>query len=146
MVVIVDIDGTISKVGDRLKYLLQDKPDFDKFYEGCFDDEPIQEVIDLVVAVRYNYEIVFLTGRRECVRSKTREWLMNNVGHFTHQCKLLMRPEGDHRHDVKVKPEQLKKSGIKLENIAFALEDRNSMVAKWRELGVKCLQVEEGDF
>lgn len=30
--------------------------------------------------------------------------------------------------------------------VAFILEDRNSMVKKWRELGFKCLQVADGDF
>ena len=30
--VVVDIDGTLSKVGERLKYLQQDPPDWDRFY------------------------------------------------------------------------------------------------------------------
>ena len=34
--VIVDIDGTISKVGERLKYLLQSPKDWDSFYNDCF--------------------------------------------------------------------------------------------------------------
>jgi hypothetical protein len=40
----------------------------------------------------------------------------------------------------------LAKAGIPLDEIAFVLEDRNSMVKKWRELGLTCLQVAEGDF
>ena len=57
-----------------------------------------------------------------------------------------MRKDVDFRHDTIVKPELLEKEGIKLEDIAFVLEDRNSMVAKWREMGLICLQVAEGDF
>ena len=45
--VIVDIDGTISKVGDRLKFLKQTPKDWDSFYNDCFEDEPILEIIDL---------------------------------------------------------------------------------------------------
>jgi hypothetical protein len=59
---------------------------------------------------------------------------------------ILMRPDGDKRHDTEVKPEMLNKFGVDLNEIAFVLEDRNSMVAKWRELGLKCLQVADGDF
>ena len=50
------------------------------------------------------------------------------------------------RHDTVTKPELLKNAGIKLDSIAFVLEDRNVMVKKWRELGLICLQVAEGAF
>ena len=39
-IVIVDIDGTIAKVGDRLKYLQQEPKDWDSFYEHCNEDNP----------------------------------------------------------------------------------------------------------
>ena len=74
--IIVDIDGTISKVGERLKYLLQAKKDWDSFYNDCFDDEPIQEIIDLVYALYLRGEtVVFCTGRRESCREKTINWI-----------------------------------------------------------------------
>ena len=141
-IVIVDIDGTVSKVGDRLKYLQVENPDWDSFYASCFEDEPIQEIVDLVDNLQGFYDIVFCTGRRESVREITERWLERN-GLFG---KVLMRPNGDKRHDTEVKPEQIREFGINFEDIAFVLEDRNSMVAKWRSLGVKCLQVEEGNF
>lgn len=142
-IVVVDIDGTVSKVGDRLKYLKRDKPNWDRFYDSCFEDQPIQEVIDLVKVLEKDYEIVYCTGRRESVRGVTQTWLLDRglmVG------KLLMRPDGDKRHDTDVKPEQLSNEGILLQEIAFVLEDRDSMVKKWRGLGLKCLQVDYGDF
>lgn len=141
-IVIVDIDGTIAKVGERLKYL-QGKPDYTKFYASCFDDEPITEIVDLVKLLGSKYTIVYCTGRREEVRDQTAHWLFKYhlpIG------KLLMRPNGDKRHDVICKPEQLKNAEILLEEIAFVLEDRNSMVKTWRKLGVKCLQVAPGNF
>ncbi len=142
-IVIVDIDGTLAKVGDRLKYLKDKNPDWDKFYSSCFQDEPIQEIIDLVDNLQGVYEIVYCTGRREQVRDITEKWLTLN-GLIPHT--LLMRPNGDKRHDTEVKPEQVKLAGIELGRVAFVLEDRDSMVKKWRKLGLKCLQVEYGDF
>lgn len=148
--VIVDIDGTLSKVGDRLKYLHQKPADWDAFYNNCFEDEPIKEICELVENLSYEYDVFFCTGRIESVRSHTVNWLRINVEPLRRpgwiDKHLIMRPDGDFRHDTEVKPEQLKKAGIDLEDIAFVLEDRNSMVAKWRELGIRCLQVNEGDF
>lgn len=149
-VVIVDIDGTISKVGDRLKYLLQKPKDWDSFYEDCFDDKPIEDIINLVYSLfQADYDIIFCTGRRESVRNKTNDWFKKflPVDLITyHTTKLLMRENNDLRHDTIVKPQLLKEYNIELSDIAFVLEDRNSMVVKWREMGLICLQVAEGDF
>ena len=147
-IVIVDIDGTISEVGERLKYLKQDPPDWDSFYDDCFEDEPIEEMVELVYALfLQGYELVFCTGRRESCREKTLSWLYR---HFEPEVPasslLIMRPNGDYRHDTAVKPAQIQLNGISFDSIAFVLEDRDSMVGKWRELGVRCLQVAKGDF
>jgi acid phosphatase class B len=146
--IIVDVDGTISKVGDRLKFLLQDPVDWDSFYDACFEDEPIPEVIQLVQDLyESGNQIIFCTGRRESCREATRDWFKKYFKFsLTSRSLLVMRPNNDFRHDTEVKPEMLKNAGIELDTIAFVLEDRNSMVAKWRELGLICLQVAEGDF
>lgn len=150
-IIVVDIDGTLSIVGERLKYLKQSPKDWDAFYDSCFEDEPIREVCDLVELLhrKGGYRIVFLTGRRECVRPVTNGWISINVFGSTmspsHKT-LLMRPDNDYRDDTKVKIEQFEKAGYKVEDIAFVLEDRNSMVKMWRDLGVRCLQVADGDF
>lgn len=146
-VVIVDIDGTISKVGERLKYLKQEPKDWDSFYNDCFDDEPIPEMVRLVDALCHKYTLVFCTGRRASCREKTIAWIKK---HFTFEWfywhAILMRPNNDKRHDTEVKPELLEIAGFTPDNVAFILEDRSSMVKKWRELGFTCLQVAEGDF
>lgn len=149
-IVLVDIDGTISKVGERLKYLQQKPIDWDSFYNSCFEDEPIDEIIDLVKHLSKKYQIVYCTGRRECVRDITKKWIQKHI-HGNELALLfddflIMRPNGDKRHDTETKPDQLLKSGWKIDAIAFVLEDRNSMVKKWRDMGLKCLQVAEGNF
>lgn len=63
-------------------------------------------------------------------------------------CPILFRKGGDHRHDTVVKPELLEaymKENHKKHPYAV-FEDRDSMVAKWRELGYTCFQPAEGEF
>lgn len=148
-IVICDIDGTISRVGERLQYLQQTPPDWDKFYDDCFDDEPIEEMCMLVRTLhKAGYTIVFCTGRRDSVREKTEAWIKKYVSEDFVFPRILMRPTADHRHDAEVKPELLEMylSEQDRARIAFILEDRDSMVDKWRELGYRCLQVAKGDF
>ena len=144
--IVVDIDGTVSKVGDRLKYLQQDKKDWDAFYEHCNEDATIEDMCRLVEDLwELGYHIVFCTGRRESVREKTKEWIKHHIA-IGWNYDLLMRKDGDHRHDTNVKPELLSKAGYSPDDIFLILEDRDSMVAKWRELGFRCLQVADGKF
>lgn len=150
-IIVVDIDGTISNVGERLRFIKQEPKDYDSFYQECFDDEPIKEMCDLIelVAMRGSYRVVFLTGRRESVREVTTWWIGKNVFKgktAPSEGSLLMRPNGDKRHDTDVKIEQFLQAGYKVDDIAFVLEDRTSMVEMWRDLGVRCLQVAKGDY
>ncbi len=141
--IIFDLDGTLSIVGDRVKYLRQPKKDWDSFYEACGEDEGNWSVINLYKAiVNSGYIVKIVTGRRESVRKKTLYWLhKNGIGTKTED--LHMRKNGDFRHDTIVKPELIE--GF-IGSVQMVFEDRNSMVKKWRELGLTCLQVADGDF
>lgn len=147
--VVVDIDGTVSIVGDRVKHLSEKPCNWDAFYSRCGEDEPNKPVVELVKnLIVAGYTIVYMTGRRdrEAERFDTALWLHKH-DIFSH---VFMRKDGDFRHDTEVKPELMEQflgnAGAKKEDVAFILEDRNSMVKKWRELGYTCLQVAEGDF
>ena len=141
--VIVDIDGTLTKVGDRVKCLESSPPDWDSFYARCGEDEPVPDIVDLVRSLPMDMKVVLCSGRRESCREATVAWMEAAEIPFD---LMLLRKDGDFRHDVIVKPEMLEQAGIALGEIIFVLEDRNSMVKKWRELGLTCLQVAEGDF
>ena len=143
--IIVDIDGTIAKVGERIKYLKMNPPNWELFYNASFQDKPIMKIIDLVRLLSVDFRIWFLTGRRESVRGITYEWLDVYFGKYF-PIVLSMRANGDKRHDIEVKPEKLKMLDLNINNVELILEDRNSMVKKWREIGYTCLQVAEGDF
>ena len=56
-----------------------------------------------------------------------------------------MRGAEDHRPDHVVKREILN-NGIDKTKVWFVLDDRKSVVDMWRKSGLRCLQVQEGDF
>lgn len=144
--IVIDIDGTLSEVcEERLKYL--EKKDWDTFYKLCYKDKPIGPIVDLVQTLidSKQYRIVFCTGRKDAVREETLQWLHKHLRGLE-DFQLFMRRDRDWRHDKVVKPEILEKYRITPDVVAFILEDRTSMVERWRELGYTCLQVADGDF
>ena len=148
MLYVFDIDGTLSLVEDRLKYLEQNPKNWDSFYDACWQDKPNTNIIELCKILMDNEKVIFLTGRRENCRQITSWWLKHHaIGLYTD--RLLMRPDGNFEHDAIVKPELLQQYLIDHEiddKDVTIFEDRDSMVKKWRELGYTCLQVAEGNF
>jgi hypothetical protein len=152
-IIVCDIDGTISKVGDRIKYLEQEKKNWDSFYAHCGEDEPVEKVIQLVdnLVVEY-YKVLFVSGRRESCRESTVTWIQKEMYlQCMNRClDILLRSNHDFRPDTIVKKELLDKyladNSYTKDDVAFILEDRSSVVKMWRENGYTCLQVAEGDF
>ena len=126
----------------------QTPKDWNAFYNACGEDEPIKSIIDLVCTLANDYDIIFCTGRRESCAEDTVLWINENFPAWSGHVDILMRKDTDFRHDTLVKPELLAEFLQRNPHyeIALILEDRNSMVAKWRELGYTCLQVADGDF
>ena len=150
MKIVCDIDGTIADLSHRLHFIQPEeggKKDWDSFFAGVSDDEPIQSVIETVDAMATGYDntVEFWTGRSESVRSETEVWLMQNVWAwwaFPENRVLKMRAEGDRRPDYIVKMEFIDPESPP--DIIF--EDRSSVVKAYRERGLRVFQVAEGDF
>ena len=153
-IIVCDIDGTISKVGNRVKYLEQEKKDWDSFYAHCGEDMPVENVLQFIDKASWysNYRVIFCSGRRESCRKDTYEWLSSYLSSWTGSLMntLLLRSNNDFRPDTIVKKELLDKylvdNGYTKDDVAFILEDRASVVKMWRDNGYTCLQVAEGDF
>jgi hypothetical protein len=59
---------------------------------------------------------------------------------------LLMRPEGNMEKDAIIK-ERLFRQHIEGKFcVEFVIDDRDQVVRMWRDLGLRCLQVADGDF
>lgn len=95
------------------------------------------------IAEAKQMHIIFLTGRMEKYRPQTMAFLERtrcNAG------PLFMRATGDSRADHIVKSELFDQHVRGKYNVAFVLDDRNSVVAQWRRMGLTCLQVADGAF
>lgn len=131
--IICDIDGTLAHMKDRNPY------DW-----GRVDTDEVDPTIkNLLDVLKDKYFIILVSGRDEVCREKTEKWLRGNDITYG---MLLMRPEGDIRKDSIVKREIFENYIRYHYNVEFVLDDRNQVVEMWRSLGLKCLQVQEGDF
>lgn len=134
--IICDLDGTLAlfKESDHRGPFDWQKVDQDKL------NMPIAVILDLFLEA--GWRILLFSGRDSCCRKKTEQWLKD---HSVKYDLLYMRPEGDMRPDTEVKLEMYNR--IKdLYRVFFVLDDRDSVVKQWRELGLTCLQVAEGNF
>lgn len=145
--IIMDIDGTLANGDHRLHHIQKEPKDWDAYFDACFDDAPITHMLRIVQALSFGIPIFFVSGRAERCRDATEKWLAVHGfydGRFP--LRLYMRPDGDHRNDDVLKIELLGK--IQREGFAplMAFDDRNRVVKAWREAGIPCAQVAEGDF
>lgn len=131
--ILCDIDGTLAHMTDRSPY------DWSRVYQDEVD--PI--IRKLLDTIKYKYFIILTSGRDEICREETNKWLRENDVPYG---MLLMRPEGDIRKDSIIKREIFETHIRPYYNVEFVLDDRNQVVEMWRSLGLKCLQVAEGDF
>jgi hypothetical protein len=81
--------------------------------------------------------------RDDSCRQATAAWLSDNgINHH----KMLMRKAGDNRRDSIIKEEIFWDEIEPHYNVVCVLDDRDQVVEMWRDLGLKCLQVEYGNF
>lgn len=133
---IVDIDGTVAHMSGRSPY------DYTKVSE----DTPDMAVINLAQRLAQDgIRIVFVSGRKAYCRADTEAWLRMHVT-IGFKPELYMRANGDNRADSIVKYELFDRHIRGKYNVRWVLDDRNQVVAMWRKIGLKCLQVEEGNF
>jgi predicted kinase len=133
--VLVAIDGTAALMGGRSPY------DETRVHE----DLPNTSVITAVRAMHAaGHAIVFCSGRTETSRPATEAWLGTHVG--VPYAGLYMRAAGDQRKDSIVKRELFDTYIREVWNVAFVLDDRQSVVAMWRALGLTAFAVAEGNF
>lgn len=151
MFIVFDLDGTLANCDHRTHHLQKKPKDWDSYFNECHLDEPYSEMISLFNLIKstvgflgFGNRLEIWTGRREDQRDKTIDWLIANGTYINenHPTPLRMRPTDIKTHDVELKGGFMKEFGRP--DIVF--EDRNSMVEFWREQGIRCCQVQEGNF
>lgn len=142
--IIFDIDGTIADNQHRQHFLEESPKNWDGFFAGMEQDtlRPMVNALVWMYADR-GYEIIFVTGRYEKYGTFTVNWLQENGVHY-HQ--LYMRPDEDSRPDYEAKKEIYETKIAPHYNVKLVVDDRSSVVKMWRELGLECWQVDEGNF
>ena len=110
------------------------------FFLQCDKDDPIVEMVELVKNLALNYDLIFITGRPEYVRFETETWLKNNGLSWNH---LLMRQDNDKTEYTQFKLNCLKSIGVEIEEVAFAIDDEDTMCKIWKNSGITVLQVFE---
>ncbi|OYN81728.1 AAA family ATPase [Mycolicibacterium sphagni] len=150
--IIVDIDGTVAHMDGRSPY------DYTQVHTDTVD-EHVRWLVNLAASIRYDSvveardlpypRVLFVSGRDDSCRDETVKWLANHGIQFD---ELHMRPTGAKDGNGNKLPDYLVKSTLFDENIRgkynvrFVLDDRDQVVNLWRSLGLKCLQVQPGDF
>jgi hypothetical protein len=131
--IIVDFDGTLALKGERKPY------DWSRVGE----DQPNLPVVFVVKHLALFSTVLIVSGRDEECRWQSEMWL-HAQGISFHE--LFMRPKGDNRPDTEVKREIYEREIRDKYNVLLVIDDRNSVVKQWREMGLPYFQVAEGDF
>lgn len=141
--VIFDIDGTIADISHRLNHIQNDPKDWDAFHEDCANDDPIYPIINLAhIFDRMGFHIILCTGRPFRNYEKTSAWL--NF-HTVPYHRIHMRDNDNYESDFIIKKRMLDIILEKYE-VYMVFEDRDQVVNMYRENGITCLQVKDGDY
>lgn len=136
--IIVDVDGTLAlNTSGRSPYATGVE---------LLDDEVNEQVADYVRSKVHGNHIIVVTARQDrpdMGNLFTRWWLTNNQIPFDY---LFSRKPDDQRKDAVVKREIFDEYIAGKFNVTLVLDDRTQVVNMWRELGLTCWQVAEGNF
>ena len=146
-IVIFDLDGTLALIDKRrdLATKPNGKMDWDIFFDpkNILLDIPNQTVVDMADMLhKQGYTIWILSGRSDVTHQATINWLAKHNVNYDH---LVMRPQNLlYMADNDLKQMWLDEIGV--DNVAMVFDDRNQVVDMWRQNGLTCFQVADGDF
>ncbi len=134
-VVLSDLDGTLA--GD-----ISHRSPYDA--STCEQDTLSEAVAETILAMREKgYHIIFMSGREDKYEAQTRRFIEKHIGG---KYDLHMRKSNDFRKDNIIKEELFDQHIRNKYNVLYILDDRKQVVDHWRSMGLKCFQVEPGNF
>lgn len=133
--IICDIDGTLAKMGDRSPF------DWAKVSVDAIH-EHVKELINMYW-LNKGVKVILVSGRDGSCKEQTEKWLDNNYISYN---ELYMREAGNTENDAIIKRRIFDEYIRDKYRVLFVLDDRDRVVKMWRSLGLKCLQVADGNF
>ena len=146
-IVIFDLDGTLALIDDRRDLATKDngKFDWDVFFnpDNINLDLPNTPVIQMAnILHKQGFRIFILSGRSDVTHQATVNWLNDNGIWWDH---LVMRPQ-NHLYLPDNDLKQMWLDSIGKDNVAMVFDDRQQVVDMWRQNGLTCFQVADGNF
>jgi len=129
--IIVDIDGTLAKMNGRSPF------EWSKVGED-FCNNTIRRIVN-----GYKGKVIIFSGRDGVCKDDTVKWLSDNEIRYD---ELYMRDQGNNEKDSIIKRRMFEENIRGKYYIDYVLDDRNQVVEMWRNMGLTCLQVADGDF
>jgi len=149
---IFDLDGTLALIEHRRHFVEcpRDQQDWAGFYAACVNDEPNENVIELLeTLLEFGVEVWIFSGRSDEVRAETVHWIttFTSLNLELGSAQLMMRNEGDFTPDDVLKKKWLDEMLPEdRERLVCVFDDRDRVVKMWRDNGITCLQVAPGEF
>lgn len=144
MDIIFDIDGTLADITHRRHHVATKPKNWPAFQKAAHLDTPHEPVAVIARSLgTLAHRIILCSGRGEQERPVTEAFLEKYQIPYR---ALYMRAEGDYRHDDIIKGELLDRILADGYRPEFVFDDRTRVVKMWRERGLMCAQVNEGDF
>lgn len=151
-IIIFDLDGTLADCSHRLHHIQKSPKNWRAFFYDCDKDSVIEHMRKVFDTFCYcevwdhsrDYEVWIVSGRSDEVRAKTEKWLSDNG--FKGYAKLIMRKQGDFTDDSVLKVSWLDDGTIPKDRVFCVFDDRDRVVKSWRDRGIPCFQVAEGNF
>jgi predicted kinase len=132
--IICDLDGTLALMNGRNPYDAS----------TCCDDDVNESVLSVIKQFEKDVKIIFVTGRKWKYADETVRFLNDKCN--INSINLYTRSNDDNRKDSIVKREIFDKYIRDKYYVEFVLDDRNQVVEMWRDLGLTCFQVADGNF
>lgn len=137
-VVLCDLDGTLCLFEKQDKSKSNYRSPYDA---STCENDLMNEAVAKILG--FCLKVILVSGREDKYRNQTERWLEANGIEYD---ALLMRRSGDYRKDSIVKLEIYDEFIKPFYDVEFVLDDRNQVVEMWRDQGLICLQVADGNF
>ena len=146
-VILCDVDGTLANTEHREHFLNARPKRWKDYLKAANHDTTYEDIVWMVkLFKKAGCTILIVTARSEDERNQTKEWLDNIAGLRGVYDKIYMRGSRDYRDHTVVKRELLDDIRLDGYDPSMVLDDHNGVVKMWRDVGLRCLQVQYGDF